>query len=323
MTEPNQLVAIVQQSGLQENKIESLMESFAGHFKEAQKVANESRNIVVTEETQTELMAKARESRLKLKAIRVEVEKTRVDLKEQSLREGRAIDGVANVIKALIVPVEEHLEKQEKYAEIREMERLNKRYEERITVLTPYVDDITLYTLKDMSDAAFANLLQSSKNAWQAKKDAEAKAEAERIEKERNEAEEREKIRLENEKLRKEAEEREKIVAKERRLQEEKLIAERKAREEAEAKLRREKEEQFRKEQELKAAEEARIKAEEEAKRKALLAPDKEKLIGFADMIDKLSAPQVASRDAGIVIEQAESKLFSVSNFIREKAKAL
>jgi len=346
-----ELSVVVEQAGLQPSKIDSLMMAFSQKYQEARTISDESKDIVVTDESQTDLMLKAREARLKLKSIRVEVEHIRTELKEQSLREGRAIDGLANVIKALIVPVEENLEKQEKYIETRELERINKRYEQRIEALKPYVTDITFYSIKDLSDEAFDNLLNSSKQAWQLQRDIEVKAEQERQEKirkdelERNRKmelapyiafikrsldglrdmdnneydtilgqakaakveydKEQQKIRQENEQLRKKEEE------------------SRKAKEAAEEKLRLEREEIARKEKEVKAAEDVRKAAEEKAAKDALLAPDKEKLMYVAELVDGIKLPAVSSRQAQIALEYIENKLFSLSNEIREKAREL
>ena len=176
----NELVVIAQQSGLQENKTKMLMESFSDSFKQAQAIATEAKDIVVTSEEQLREMSQARQKRLQLKDIRVSVEKTRKELKEQSLREGKAIDGMANIIKALIVPVEEHLEKQEKFAEIAEENRKLTRLNDRREMLGHYVEDVTVFNLLDMDEAVFEKLLQNSRKAYEAQKEAEAKAEEER-----------------------------------------------------------------------------------------------------------------------------------------------
>lgn len=319
----NQLTVVVKESGLQPNKVDSLLQSFAGYFNQAKQLAEESRDIVVTDESQTDLMAKAREFRLKLKVVRVEVEKTRIELKEQSLRENKAIDGISNVIKALIIPVEEYLEIQEKYAEIKELERVEKYNSERIINLSAYVDDVSFYNLKDMSDEAFNNLLEQSKIAYNTKVALQKKVEEDRIETEKKEKEEHLRIKAENQKLKEEAEIRERKIEIERKVAEEKFATEQKLKEEAEAKLKAEKETQEKKEREIREIEEAKKKAEEEAKRKSLLAPDKEKLIEFAGTIDKIQAPAVANNDAGIIINEALKKLGEVSNLIRERAKLL
>jgi type IV secretory pathway VirB10-like protein len=319
----NEIALVAQNAGLAPTGVENLLNKFAAYFNEAKKLSEGAKEIVVTDESQTDLMLKARETRLSLKSIRGHVEAVRVELKEQSLREGRAIDGVSNLIKALIVPVEEHLEKQEKYAEIKELERVQKKYEERIELLSPFVDDISLYAIKDMSDVVFDNLLAGCKASFQAKKDAEAKVEADRIAKEKAKEEEDKKIREENEKLKRDAEAQEKESARIAAEQEAKLKKEREAREEAEAKLKAEKEAKDKKEADDKAAEEAKKAADEEAKRKALLAPDKEKLIELAGTIDKITLPAVSSKEAGDVVNEVQTKLSELSNYLREKSKTL
>ena len=323
MNQTTELTTIVEQQGLEKSKVEGLLTNFGKFFAEAKTIAADAKSIVVTDEAQKDLMLAAREKRLALKAIRVEVEKTRVELKEQSLREGRAIDGISNVIKALIVPVEEHLEKQEKFAELREAERLAKRHADRIESLSKYVEDVSLYNLKDMSDDAFAKLLASSKTAFEAQKAAEAKAEEERIAAIKAKEEEDRKIREENEKLRKEREEAEKARAKEREAEQKKLEAERKAREEAEKKLAEEK--RIQQEKERKAAEEAaaKKKAEEDARHAAMVAPDKEKLLKLADTLQMIQFPAVESAKAKGSLERLEQKLGTIISVLREEAKQL
>ena len=319
----NQLTIAVKKSGLQPSKVDSLLQSFAGYFDQAKELTGSSRSIVVTDEAQTDLMIKARESRLKLKDIRINVEKTRKELKEQSLREGRAIDGVANIIKALIVPVEEHLEKQEKYSETKELERIEKRNSERITKLSVYVEDVTFYSLKSMSDDAFNKLLESSKVTYDAKIAFEKKAEEERVAAEIKETEERARTKKEILKLRGEAMKREEKAEIVRKANEKKLAEEKRKTEAAEAKLKAEKEAQKKREREARELEEARKKAEDELLRATILAPDKEKLIEFAGLIDKLQVPNLASREAGLILNEALGKLNEISNNLREKSKTL
>jgi hypothetical protein len=111
----NQLQTIVQTSGLDKTKADYLLEKFKDAFAIASEWEAKAKNIEVTEETQIADMQIARIGRLALREKRLEIEKTRKELKEQSLREGKAIDGIANVLKMLIVPVEEYLDKQEHF----------------------------------------------------------------------------------------------------------------------------------------------------------------------------------------------------------------
>lgn len=323
MEQKNELVAVIEQQGLQPSKVDTLMKSFTGYFSEAKNIVEQSKSIIVTEETQIEEMKKAREFRLKLKDIRVNADKTREELKSQSLREGNAIQGVFNIIKALIVPVEEYLEKQEKFSEVKEAERKAKIYGERVEKLSKYVTDVTLYNIKDMADEVFENLLSGCKTSWEKAREDEAKAEAERLEKVEAERKEQERIRLENEKLRKEAEEKERALEVERAKQAEALRKLNEEKEKAEAKLRAEKEAQAKKEAQEKAIADAKLKEEEDKKRKALLAPDKEKLLVLADTIDNITLPALSSREAQIIMQKVETALSQLADVIRVDAKKL
>lgn len=143
----NQLQVIVAESGLDSTKAQVILNQFQDYFAIAADWETKARAIVVSNDSQEAEMKMARAGRLFLKEKRVAIEKTRKELKEQALREGKAIDGIANVLKALIVPIEEYLERQEKFVEIKqqaeaerfrieaeqkaEAERLAKEAEER------------------------------------------------------------------------------------------------------------------------------------------------------------------------------------------------
>lgn len=299
--EVSELAVVASDNGLEQTKVEVLLANFGRAYGEAKALAAGATNLVVTEEGQTALMQEARSKRLALKNVRVEVENTRKTLKEQSLREGKAIDGMANIIKALIVPVEEHLEHQEKFAELKQAERKAARHAERIEKLSQYVPDVSLYSLDDMADETFDNLVASSKEAFEAQQAAQVKAEADRIEAAKAEAEEQERIRQENIKLKEEAANKEAEIA-----------AERKKREDIE-----------RAEADRLAAEAARVAEADEAARKALLAPDKEKLLALASAIDALKLPSVASHDAGKLLDETRDFLARISKNLRNKAEEL
>lgn len=232
MPEENKLQVIVKESGLDTTKAKFLLENFQDYFEIAAEWEAKAKTIIVTNAGQKAEMQMARAGRLFLREKRIAIENARKKLKEQSLREGKAIDGIANVLKAVIVPLEEYLDKQEHFVEIK---------------------------AKEEADRIAAEMLR--------------KADEERIAKEKDEEEKREKeaerIRQENEKLREQAEkerkEREAIEAKVRKEKEEqeKILAKERAKQEAEQKALQEK---ARKEKEaLEAKMKAeRIKAEEE-----------------------------------------------------------
>ena len=145
--------------------------SIDSKFKEYEDIANEwnkkAYEIEVTDESQVELMQQAREGRLLLKAKRVEIEKTRKRLKEQSLLEGRFIDSLAKRLFAIIEPAEEHLQLQESFAEIKERLRKQKLKEERLQLLNSYLSvlDLDSFDLSTMSEVAFTTILNGAKVA--------------------------------------------------------------------------------------------------------------------------------------------------------------
>lgn len=138
----NQLAVIVQESGLESTKAAFILETFQDYFKIAAEWELKAKAIVVTDESQTAEMKMARVGRLFLKEKRVAIEKARKELKDQSLREGKAIDGISNVLKGLIIPIEQYLNQQERFveikAEIAEKKRLaeeeRKAEEERLAI---------------------------------------------------------------------------------------------------------------------------------------------------------------------------------------------
>lgn len=243
----NKLPTLIKASGLDKTKSQVLLDNFQDYFKIASEWEIKARAINVTDESQTADMKMARVGRLFLKDKRVSIERQRKELKEQSLREGKAIDGIANVLKALLIPIEEHLEKQEKFIEIKQAEETEKK------------------RLKDEQDRI----------------DAEIKAEEERVKKEKAEAE----AKVEKEKKEFEAKvEKEKADAKAKadkwqaKIKKELEEAEEKAKKlkaDAEEKLKAEKE---KKEKAKKEYEEKIKKAEEENKKRLLeLAEEKDK----------------------------------------------
>ncbi|MBT9161327.1 MAG: hypothetical protein DDT26_02632 [Dehalococcoidia bacterium] len=171
----SQFELVVRDTGLAPAKAQVLLANFQHYFELAGEWEQRAKTLVVMDETQTVVMKLARAGRLHLREKRLAIERTRKELKEQSLREGKAIDGIANILKALIIPIEEYLGQQENFVQLREAERAE---------------------AKRIEDERFA--------------------EEARIAAEKAEAEERIRIRLENERLRAEAQEHEKVLRAER-----------------------------------------------------------------------------------------------------------
>ena len=333
----NQLAVIVKESGLEQTKAQVLLSNFSNYFEIAAEWENKSKVLIVTDESQKAEMKMAREGRLFLKEKRVNVEKTRKELKDQSLREGQTIDAIAKILKNLIEPIEEHLEKQEKFIEIKEAERKAARKVERVKTLTALGFDFTYTDLLNMPDASFDELVLKIENEISAKIEAARLEEENRIAKEKAASEERERVRIENERLKKEAEEREVAIEKERKEMEAKAKAEREEADRKAAQARKEDEERGAKqreeyekwlkiehekmaalEAELKAKADADRKAKEEQERKereqkaaevkAAKAPDKDKLKAFVLSIQLPTAPEFntveAKASASVIAEK-------------------
>lgn len=305
--------------GLEQDTQQSLLTAFQGFYQSADEWRAKALSIQITRPDQIREMKLARETRLALREIRIKADKRRKEMKEDSLRRGKAIDGAFNMLAHAIEPLERHLLEQEQFINRMEEERKAKLKIEREDALRPFTD-VTLYQLGEMDEATFNQLLETNRLGYAARQEAAKKAEAERIERERIEAEERAKreaaeaaerarIKAENERLKAEREaaeiaaraEREAAQAEARRIAEET----RKEREAIEAKAKAEREAaaaQARKEREAREAAEAALKAkeaEEQRKRDAALAaaraaaaaPDREKLTKLAADIRALKIP--------------------------------
>jgi len=271
----NQLSTIVKESGLEKTKAQVLLDNFSRYFQLAADWEKKAKTIVVTDESQIAEMKMARTGRLFLRQKRIVIEKTRKELKEQALREGKAIDGIANILKALIIPIEEYLEKQEKFIEIKiaeeakrkRIEAEKKAEEERIAKEKAEIEEQKRIREENERLRKEAEEKEKELARERARVEAEkAKAEAERKKKET------ERIAYEK-KVQEEKAEAERKAQAERERQA-KIIAEQKAKAEAERrtyeeKIKREKEEAERRAQEERERQEKIIEAQKQKARKA------------------------------------------------------
>lgn len=271
-----ELIQVAQDQGISKDQSNFLNDQFIGFLQKSKEWEELAFNLVITDVSQNEEMQQARDARLSLRKIRTEADKKRKELKAESLKYGKAVQSVYNIIEYRISKIEKHLLKQEQFVQRKEAERKAQIKIERETIVQPYIEFIPFVDLGDITEEDFQRLLSGAKAQLKLKVEAEKRAEAERIEREKKEAEESERIRKENERLRAEAAkreaERQKEIEKQRKVEEArrkeeaekqaelqaKIEAERKAKEQAEAELRRKRDEQERKIRE----EEARVQAE-------------------------------------------------------------
>lgn len=288
-------------------------------------------------------------ARMDVKRKRLEVEKTRKELKADALRYTQAVDGEARRITSLLEPIEQHLEAQEavitqEKARIKQAEddRLNEMAQSRVNSMNEAGAVLSFLQARAMTDEEFQPMLVAARAelerqlAEEEAKQAERKKAEEALAEERRKLQEQRKVmehhRLEQERLQK--------------AEQKKLDSEREAiRLEIERleKIRRDREHQTEIEEAAKkaaadavaaAAQEAEAarKAEEEAKRMAeiervrleALRPDREKLLALANMIEGTTYPSSLETDAAKnLLKEIDKRLGTVCRWLRKEIAAL
>jgi len=283
------LITIIKDSGLDKQKSQVMLDNFQDYFKVAAEWEKKAKTLKVTSESQTADMEMARTGRLFLMRKRTTLDRVRKELKEQSMREGRAIDGIANVLKALIIPIENYLGDQENFvvrkeqarAEVLRIEDAERSERERIA--------------KEKADAAEQERIRKENEQL---REANRKNEEKLLrEKKKTAAEKRKKEEaIENE--RKEAQRKQQEAdARAKREKDVAVQVEKKKREKVEAELR-EKEEKEEKER----------RTEEERIEKDKRSSDKVKLTKVANYVNSM-IPEVKSERAKRLLERASFSL--------------
>lgn len=95
----------------------TLRKSFGDFLIQAEQWAEKAKSLVVTDISQKEEMKQAREARLAIRNLRLDADKKRKELKEDSLKYAKAVQEVYNKIEDALSPIEEHLMNQEKFEE--------------------------------------------------------------------------------------------------------------------------------------------------------------------------------------------------------------
>ena len=223
-TKTNELIQVVEQSGLDKTKGQKITETLSVFFDKAAEWQTTIESLTINSIDEVGKMKTAKEIRLSLKNKRLEGEKLVTAARE--IVKNRMADDVledklwlksGQIMKAVYDNLEGKAEWIEKYAERYEAEQKEIRKSERTAELTPYAEFVPFgIDLGNMSDEDYTKLLNGAKMQQNAKIEAEAKAEAERLENIRLENERIEKQRIENERLKVEAIEREKQIEAER-----------------------------------------------------------------------------------------------------------
>lgn len=303
---PAEVAQIAQSVSVEKrNEVQSILNYV---FNGVSKIREQLETVVVQDENDKTNMKLANTIRLGVRRVRLDAEKTfdakRSEVQAQMLSfktEDQLWLKAKQTMQILTKEIEEAARWKEETKERFELEQKELKTQQRMLQMAKVAPEMPRSEFENMSDDGFAIFFAQIEKIHQEKIEAERKAEDERIAREKAEAEERERVRAENERLRAEAEAREKQLAEERA----KAEAEQKAKKEAEAKA---------------AAE---LKAQQEAEKKAKAAPDKAKLNDLAAMLDGLVLPELKSEEANKILSDAKTLLAKVSNFIREKSSMI
>jgi len=166
-----------------------------------------------------DVVIRAKTLRLAIAKVRIETEKMRKTEKEEYLRAGKAIDGVANILKFAVSDKEKQLDEIENHYKNLEIERLKDLGASRSATIELYGIDMDHNALADMNDDVWNNFYNGARVAHEQKIEALEKAEADQIAAEKAKAIEDERIRKENEELKQQQ-------AEQRRLDDERIAKE-------------------------------------------------------------------------------------------------
>jgi colicin import membrane protein len=292
------------------------------------------------EEITKEITQKAKRLRLDIGKVRIETGKIKDREKAEYLRASNAIQGVHNILVWAVAEKEEKLKEIENHFELQEQKRLEALQSERADNLSPYVEDAHERKLSDMDQDVWEAYFSTKKKEHEDRIEAEKKAEAERIAREKAEAKDRERLHKENERLKKEAETKakaDKIEADKRaKIEADRIVKEKQEQEERDrlAKIEADKTASILKaaqdrqdtlESELKAKKEAERKENEriESERKAReKAPDKQKLLTFLNDLS-IEVPSCQSDDAKLIARDINEKFIGFKKWAKTEIEKL
>lgn len=175
------LVSLLTENNISEETALSISTSFEDFYNQTKEWEQKATSFLNNPEISQEEKAKeSRTARLALVKVRTGIDKKRKELNDDDNKRIKERNNAAGVLTDLVTPIEEMLLKEEKAAETAENERKQAIKSEREALLKPYEVDTTFFDLVNMPEAAFNQLLENSKLAYEAKiqkeKEAEKKA---------------------------------------------------------------------------------------------------------------------------------------------------
>ena len=166
----NDFEVLVVNSGLPEEKRPEIIKSLEKFFKEASKWDKTIATLVINSPEQIADMKVAGSTRLALKAMRGEAKEFIAD-KRANVQARMLNDKLEDtlwlkswqMIEATFKNLESKCQEKELFAERWEAQEKEKRRTERIEKLAPFVEDVSIYNVGDLSEPAFNDLLEGSK----------------------------------------------------------------------------------------------------------------------------------------------------------------
>lgn len=172
--------------GVEESKAKQIEAVFVPMVKMLKAMEEEYDKLIKETEggVTNEIVIKAKSLRSKIARVRIDTENERKKEKEVYLRGGKAVDGIANILKNAVIEKENNLKEIENFFENQERERRIKLLLERKEKLRPFeVENLESIDLSGMSDEVFNNFLLGAETNFKAKKEAEEKEKAEKNDK--------------------------------------------------------------------------------------------------------------------------------------------
>jgi len=127
-----------------------------------------------------DITKEAKTLRLAIGKVRIRTEEWRKKAKEESLRRGKAIDGVSNILKDAVISKENKLKEIENYFEEKERKRLMDLQFKRGDLINKYIIPEEVIDFATMPEDVWEAYYQAKKKAYEDRLEAEKKAEEER-----------------------------------------------------------------------------------------------------------------------------------------------
>ena len=200
--ESNELELVIQKTGVVQTDKDAILQKFKPILEKINGWKEKAGTLVVTDISQEAEMKEARTARLALRALRVEADNIRKDLKKNSTNYGNAVQYAYNLLESAVTPIEDHLLNQEKFKELALAKIKADKDAMRLKISMPFLEYIPAdVNVCDLTDELFVTTLRAARSA---KQQADEQKEADKIAAEEAATEQarvNEELRLENEKL--------------------------------------------------------------------------------------------------------------------------